>query len=253
MWLATARTLIEEEALHKLMKVPGCCISNPCYQFERELSGPGRSKGNLHRSRMVNSEVLQSVHLKGYKNHIRSCKNLPWRDATSHRRRRCLTSAPHAATAIPVHQASQELPLAPRPPRAGRLASRHQNQGNRRQTARVVQLPARENTHWQGPNPCQSLCKWLNSTSDLMPLLKALCPCLVVSSHRHSPHKISPFLFSEEETLCCLNRVPVLHSHSWSNERILCCACSSQCPIVLVLYHPMLLSLCMSYCAFTVT
>lgn len=30
--LTTARTLVEEETLHKLAKVPGCCISNPCYQ-----------------------------------------------------------------------------------------------------------------------------------------------------------------------------------------------------------------------------
>lgn len=32
MWLTTARTLVEEETLHKLTKVPGCSISSPCYQ-----------------------------------------------------------------------------------------------------------------------------------------------------------------------------------------------------------------------------
>lgn len=150
---------------------------------------------------MVNSEVLQSAHLKGYQNSIGSCKTLPQRDATSHGCRSCLTSEPHAATAIPVHQASQEPPLAPRPPHAVWLVSLHQNQGNHSQTVHREWPPAHENTHWQRPNPCQSLCKRLSSMGDLTLLLKALCPCLVVFSvgpatetHLTSKSLLSSFL-----------------------------------------------------------
>lgn len=39
MWFITSRSLVEEETLHKLTKMPECCISNPCYQPKRELSG----------------------------------------------------------------------------------------------------------------------------------------------------------------------------------------------------------------------
>lgn len=36
--------------LQKLIKVPGCCISRPCYQFRRDLSLLSRSHGSLHHS-----------------------------------------------------------------------------------------------------------------------------------------------------------------------------------------------------------
>lgn len=163
MCLITGKTPVEEETLHKLTKVPGCCISNPCYQSKSEISGANRSKGNLHQSRMVNSEALQSPHLKGYKNHIGTCKSLTRRYATSCRQR-CCTQSP----SIPVHKVSQEPPL---------------DQGSSRSTACVpAPKPGKLQTnclwgmvpvsHWQEPDPCQSLCKCLNSTGDLIPLLK---------------------------------------------------------------------------------
>ena len=36
---------VEEKTLYKLTKVPGSCISSPCYQSKRELSGPTDQRG----------------------------------------------------------------------------------------------------------------------------------------------------------------------------------------------------------------
>ena len=131
---------------------------------------------------MVNSEALQSAHLQGRNNRIALCKSLPWRDATSQGQRCCLTSELHIATPTPVHNMSQEPPPSLWPPHPSRLVSLHQKQGNHSQTVHGEWPPAHQNTHWhwQGPNPCQRLCKHLNRPGDLMPLLKAPCPCLIV-------------------------------------------------------------------------
>lgn len=154
MWLATARTLVEEETLHKLRKVPGCCISNPWFEFKRKLSGLSGSKGNVHETRMVNSEAVRSAVVQDPSPKgccvTRVKVLLDLGAACSH----CHTRTPSEPGANP----------GPKVPHAVRLVSLNQNHGNHSQIAQGGQ--AHENTHWQRPNLRQSLCKQLNGMGD---------------------------------------------------------------------------------------
>lgn len=184
MWFTTSRNLVEEGTLNKLTKVPECCISNPCYQPKRQLSGRGRSKRNFHQSRMVNSEALQSTDLKGLYRvmeepspkacYVTRAKVLPALGATHSPLCTCTQSEPGATSGPKASSCTVALV----PVKKSREAAVKLPVGSGPQNTRIP--TSRANTMIESV-PVIKQYRWLHA------LLKALCLCLAVccaSIHR---------------------------------------------------------------------